>query len=292
MKPFQFIKDYKNEQQLRESFFQLADNVFAINFQGWFEKGFWTDRYIPYSYLAGNQVAANVSVNMLDLIIDGEKRSAVQIGTVMTHPDYRNQGLSASLMNIVLEEYQDEVDFIYLFANQTVLDFYPQFGFEAMNELQYSMKFTSTSSSDCANIRKLDGTNTGDLDFIYQFACERVPVSQRFGTDNSREILMFHCMNVFPHDIYYFDREEVMIIFKKQQSRIDIFDVISKRQVNIEGILSAISGNSTDTIVFHYTPDDQRHELEKKRINDGLFVRTNGGQPFPLHIKHPVTSQA
>lgn len=43
----------------------------------------------------------------------------------MTHPDYRNQGLAAKLLNHIIGKYEKEYDYIYLFANETVLDFYP-----------------------------------------------------------------------------------------------------------------------------------------------------------------------
>lgn len=45
----------------------------------------------------------------------------------MTHPDYRGQGLAKKLLEHVIAKYEDQYDFLYLFANDTVLDFYPKF---------------------------------------------------------------------------------------------------------------------------------------------------------------------
>jgi predicted N-acetyltransferase YhbS len=100
-----FKKDYKNNEKLRNSFNTLASMVFGINFEKWYKLGLWNERYIPFSYVEGEQVIANVSVNLLDFVVNGKEKKAIQIGTVMTHPDYRNRGLSASLINKVLEEY-------------------------------------------------------------------------------------------------------------------------------------------------------------------------------------------
>jgi predicted GNAT family N-acyltransferase len=47
---------------------------------------------------------------------------------VTTHPDYRGKGLSARLVNKVLEEYENKYDYMYLFANESVLDFHLKFG--------------------------------------------------------------------------------------------------------------------------------------------------------------------
>lgn len=69
-----FMKNYKNNEVLRKSFFELAVNTFEINFEDWYQQGYWGERYIPYSYVDGDQVIANVSVNILELIIHGEKK--------------------------------------------------------------------------------------------------------------------------------------------------------------------------------------------------------------------------
>lgn len=293
MNELNYIKDYKNNENLRKSFNELATMVFGINFEGWYQNGFWNNRYIPFSYIDGDIVVANVSVNVLDLVINGEKKNALQIGTVMTHPDYRKRGISASLMNKVLDEYENKYDIMYLFANQTVLDFYPKFGFKSVNEYQYSMEY-SPSKLDFTGIRKLNCNNTEDLNFIYKFASERVPVSKLFGTENTHSILMFYCMYVFNNDIYYLEREDVIVIYKKENKQIDIFDIISKIDVNIDDILSKITGGDTDKIVFHYTPDYKGIKTESNIFNgsDVLFVRSNVNNQFPLHIKHPLTSQA
>jgi predicted N-acetyltransferase YhbS len=293
MNRFNFSKDYKCNEQLRKSFFELAINVFGISFESWYQKGFWSNRYIPYSYEERGKVISNVSVNLIDLIINGEKKRAIQIGTVMTHPEYRKRGLSARLMNKVLEEYEDRYDFMYLFANHSVLDFYPKFGYKSVNEYLFSMEF-STNQSEYTAIRKLHGHISEDLSFIYQFASDRVPVSQLFGTENTQGILMFYCMNVFYNDIYYLEREGVIVIFKKTDKQIDIYDIISKRDINIEEILTKIADIHTNKIIFHYTPDYKGVHIDSKMFKgeEVLFVKTNGKVDVPIRVKHPLTSQA
>ncbi|MGD6968452.1 GNAT family N-acetyltransferase [Rossellomorea vietnamensis] len=119
MNGYTFVKGYRDNISLRKSFNSLASQVFGIDFEKWYERGFWTGKYEPYSLVDGDKVIANVSVNKINLIIEGERKGAVQLGTVMTHKDYRGKGLSGVLMRNVLEEFKD-VDLIYLFANSTV----------------------------------------------------------------------------------------------------------------------------------------------------------------------------
>ena len=293
MNELNYMKDYKNDENLRKNFNELATMVFGINFEDWYQKGFWNNRYIPFSYIDGDKVVANVSVNVLNLVIYGEKKNAIQIGTVMTHPDYRKRGLSASLMKKVLDEYEYKYDFMYLFANRTVLDFYPKFGFKSVHEYQYSMKY-SPSKSYLTGIRKINCNNEEDVNFIYKFVSKRVPASKLFGTENALSILMFHCMYVFNNDIYYLEREDVIVIYKKGNKQIDIFDIISKKEININDILSKITDRDTNKVVFHYTPDYKGIHTESNILNgsDGLFVRENGNNHFSLQIKHPLISQA
>lgn len=293
MTQFTFNKDYKNDEKLRESFNELATLVFGIHFEEWYQKGYWNQRYIPFSYTRENKVIANVSVNLLDFVIKGKKKRAIQIGTVMTHPNYRNQGLSAYLMNKVLEDYKHQYDYMYLFANKTVLDFYPKFGFTPFDEYQFSMDYYS-SQIDSIGIRKLDSTKSEDLNFIYKFASERIPVSKSFATENSQGLLMFHCIYVFGDHLYYLENEDAIVIFKQEGEQVDIFDIVSKKDVNIESILSKITNSDHNKIVFHYMPDYEGIHTQTEIFNgdEVLFVKTSASNQFPLHVKHPITSQA
>lgn len=72
------MKDYKHNENLRKSFNELATMIFGIHFEDWYEQGFWSQRYIPFSYIDKGRVVANVSVNVLDFEMDGEKKSAIQ----------------------------------------------------------------------------------------------------------------------------------------------------------------------------------------------------------------------
>lgn len=99
---YKMIIDYKDNAVYHRSFNELSQLAFGIDFEKWYQLGFWNDRYIPYSFIDGEQVISNVSVSIIDIISNGKKISAVQIGTVMTHPDYRRRGLAYKLMKEVL----------------------------------------------------------------------------------------------------------------------------------------------------------------------------------------------
>ncbi len=278
------VNNYPENIELRKSFVQLAADIFGLDFTNWHEKGYWGERYIPYSFADGGRVVANVSVNELDWIINGESRKALQIGTVMTHPDYRNKGLSASLMNHVLAEYEGKYDYMYLFANDSVLDFYPKFGFERVEEYQYSTRVPSDTGR--AGLRKLEVP--ADLKQIEKIVYGRVPVSQSFATANSGGITMYHILNVFPDHLYYAEKEDAIVIFMEENGQVQLYDVIRTSGVNNSNLLPE------GEVVFHYTPDYEDleiHSVPFKR-EGALFVKSSVGQEFPRFVKHPITSEA
>ena len=83
------VKNYRNDNLLRRSFNELAKQVFGIDFEPWYQKGYWTDNYQPYSITEENRVVANVSVNRTNMLYNGKKMNLIQLGTVMTASEYR-----------------------------------------------------------------------------------------------------------------------------------------------------------------------------------------------------------
>lgn len=292
MENLTFVKGYQDDTVLRKSFNELAESVFGIQFEEWYQKGYWTEKYKPYSFLDGKKIVANVSVNRIELLINTEKITALQIGTVMTHPDFRGRGLSRKLIEKVLEDYENKYDMMYLFANQTVLDFYPKFGFKIVNEHLFSMSIQK-DSENVNRIRKLDGNNVDDLDFIYRCASNRVPVSNRFAASNTQELLMFYCQYVFSKDIYYIESDEVIAIYQTIGNEVHLYDLISVREINIESIVQKIAGPETEKIIFHFTPESgSTLQMDIFKSSNTLFVRSGREVVLPEYFKHPITSQA
>ncbi|WP_226086378.1 GNAT family N-acetyltransferase [Mesobacillus sp. S13] len=282
------VSHYRENEVLRKSFIQLAADIFGLDFTRWHELGYWGDRYIPFSYADGDQIVANVSVNELDWVIDGKSHKALQIGTVMTHPQYRNKGLSAGLMNHVLGEYEGKYDFMYLFANDSVLDFYPKFGFEQVEEHQYSTK--ALIGTNPLQLRKLRIPE--DLEMIEKIIYTRVPVSNAFATANANGITMYHILHVFTDHLYYHPELGAIIIFTKENRMVQLYDVISTAPVNMKDIIACFG--DTVTIHFHYTPDysDLPYQHDPFKRDGAFFVRKRTGLDFPPFIMHPVTSEA
>lgn len=288
MDSLHFVCNYKDHEPLRESFFRLAKSIFGLELARWYEAGFWKESYIPYSYAEDGKIVANVSVNLLELTINGVKSRAVQLGTVMTHPDYRGRGLSAQLMNRVLEDYGQGYEIMYLFANDSVLEFYPKFGFKPVDERLFSMDCPRDAAGSAA-IRKLDLADPHDLNLFTTLGSQRIPVSQRLGVSGVYGLLMFYGLNVFSGQLYYLENEKVIAICQQENGQLEIFDLISTQPVSCRDMALQLADSNTEKIVFHFTPDDPGLELSSSSYSEGLFVRNQGSPEYPSGLKHPAT---
>ena len=288
-----FISDYKNDPAYRLSFNELAGKTFGIDFEKWYQLGFWNDRYVCYSFAEGNRIVANVSASRLDLIFKGQRFSTVQIGTVMTEAEFRGRGLAAQLMRRVLSEYEHQCDLIYLFANRSVLDFYPKFGFVPVQESRFTAEIGDPGRFS-GGFRRLDLGNSNDLMILKRLIHERRPISPTIDVDQAQSILAWHCLNVFPRDLYYLDDLELLIIYKIQDdvagARLHLYDVIGARKPEFRPIFERVAHRDITKAVFYFTPhfEDltiQCHPYEDP--DDTLFiksasVRLTGEFAYPL----------
>lgn len=273
------IYDYKDNNEYRASFNRLMELVYGINFEQWYEKGCWDDHYICHSMVHNNEVIANISVGKMDLIINGVNRKAIQIGTVMTHPDYRGKGLSKQLMNEVLAKYELDCDFFLLFANSSVLDFYPKFGFSRLAESQFKLKWDRGRTAIVkTSLRKLSPSNHEDFEFIKERVSSRIPISERFGSQNDQWLVTFYAINVFPEHIYYSKEDDAIIVYGHEGETLHLYDVVSRRKIDFNRLITSIANEHTETIRFHFTPDPTIEGVRAERIDetdDVLFVKPN-----------------
>ena len=72
-KKYLYKSKYRDDDSLRKSFNRLANNIFDIDFERWYQEGYWGDGYIPYSLIDDNEVVANVSASIMGLILKGKR---------------------------------------------------------------------------------------------------------------------------------------------------------------------------------------------------------------------------
>lgn len=289
---YQLISDYKDNELYRKTFNDLAESTFDINFEEWYKQGFWNDKYVCYSYLDKNKVIANVSINKMDLIYQGNDYRALQIGTVMTHPDYRNQGLAQELINHVISKYEQDYDFFYLFANDTVLDFYPKFGFERVEESSFTVDATSLKKRNY-KIKKLSPDDELDFQLISRIVSNRVPLSSILEVKNSEDLLMFYLLIALRDAIYYIEELDAIVLYKQEEEDLYVLDIISTKKLDIVEVLGFLANKKIETIHVSFTPEKNKYVDASYIIEteDMLFMRPNLFTANPYFL-FPATSHA
>ncbi|WP_353095153.1 GNAT family N-acetyltransferase [Tissierella praeacuta] len=284
--------DYRDDNMLRSSFNRLTEKTYGFNFEQWYGDGYWGDKYIPYSLLDGDKVVSNVSVNVLDFLILGEQKRYIQIGTVMTDEDYRGQGLSRALMEVVLKEWEDKCDLIYLFANDSVIDFYPKFGFNQYSEYQYSINKIKEDKSE--KIRKMSMDNDKDRENVYNMACNTIPFSQ-VSMRNNASLIMFYCTYSMNDSIYYIEDYDTVVICEFNEEVLYVQDVLATKEVKLDKIINAVMTEKTKKVVLGFTPNDSS-SYEKSLVNEEdttLLIKMGKDNPFKMRdLMFPVLSHA
>ena len=284
-------REIRDNAQLKESFFRLGHATFGLDYADWNRFGYWDNTYEPYGIEVDGELVANISISKSTLVVDGVTYKAAQIGGVMTAPNYRGQGLSRRLMEEVLRD-TENVDLVYLFANSTVLEYYPKFGFEKRMQSTFTLN-TSELQFVPQEVKKLNLQDAASRKLLFDFAMHRVPVSTKLSMLQHESIVMFHALNVYDHCTYVIPSLNVIIMAEQKDDTLHVYDVISKHYVKLEKVLAALPV-SAPKIELYFTPNDSELSYEKKAlVEDGaMFVKEQHNFRYPENKRFPITSYA
>lgn len=239
----------KEDDALRRSYNSLAEKTFGMSFEEFYQNGYWTDKYLPYSLIDDGKVIANASVNIIKSHYNGQVKRCIQIGTIMTDPDYRNQGLSRYLIERIIREWKDKCDIMYLFANDHVLDFYPKFGFIKAVEYQCSSPVTPTKG----HVRKLDMSRAIDRELLKRYYTKSNPYSALTMEDNY-ELLMFYCSSSMKDCVYFLEDFDAVIIASNKNEILTCYDIFGNGDHALIDMVSKVAELQVRTVVFGFTP--------------------------------------
>ncbi|TYQ18140.1 UNVERIFIED_CONTAM: putative acyltransferase [Acetivibrio alkalicellulosi] len=266
-----YSKNFKDNKEIRASYNNLTRQTYSFDFEEWYQNGYWKDEYIPHVLLDGEKVISSIFVSIIDFLILGEKKRFIQIGTVMTDKDYRNLGLNRFIMERILDEWQNKCDLIYLFANDSVRNFYPKFGFIEVNEYQYSKEIEENNKT--LNIKKLDMTDNENRNFLLNKIKRSVPVS-KISMRGNESLAMFHCTSFMSQNVYYIEKLDSIVVAEFDEGIIYLNDVFSSLDVSLNDIIEAMVDKNINKIVFGFTPiDTDSYDVNVSKEDDTtLFV--------------------
>ena len=200
------------------------------------------------------KVIANVSANIMKFVEKGMVKNYIQLGTVMTDKAYRNQGLSRKLLEAVLIDYKDKADGFYLFANNSVLDFYPKFGFKKSKEYQYVKAVNNEGELEAV---RLPMDTKSDWDKLEAVINESINNSS-FEMVGNAELILFHIINFMRECVYYIKDLDAYIIAEWEKDTLFVHHVFGRCEIDWD-ILIQKFGKTVKKVMLGFTP---------KQVND------------------------
>lgn len=262
--------NYRDNKDLRDRFNALAQKVHGLNFENWYQNGYWKDYYNPYSVILDDKIVANVSVNEIDFMWNQDMKHLIQIGTVMTDPEFRNRGLIRLIMQQIEQDYEGKYDGIYLFANNSVLNFYPKFGYHKEEQYEYQKQVSVKVDRTVVSVSM---ENKQEWDAM-KAIIEESKNFYSFDMANNSELQMFYLSQFMKKNVFYVKPLNAYVVAEENDSELLIYAVYSKQKVDLEEIIHAF-GTSVKSVRLGFVPEN-KETYECKLMNDPnttLFVK-------------------
>lgn len=245
---YTIVKHYRNDPALRASFNALAEATFGLNFEGWYQNGFWGENYDPYSIFEDGKIVANVSLNRTDMVIGGQRKRIYQLGTVMTDPAYRNRGYIRTLMAEIEKDTAD-AEGVYLFGGDNVVEFYPKFGFRKGAEFLYSRPVSQAGENRMKQIpmdnpegwAKLRAAMAESVAFS---ACEMV---------GNPELIFFYVSQFMTDCVYYEEAQDVWAVAELEDGVLTLHNVFAPKPVSLSEVIAAF-GEEVKQVNLGFAP--------------------------------------
>lgn len=273
-----------NDSAYEAMFDDLIRDTFGFSFAPWLARRLWDARYESYSVIENGHMLANICVFKADITLRGRQRRAHQLGGVATRGAERGKGLSRLLMEHILNKYPETPAF--LFANPSVLDFYPRFGFRPAPDYRPFL----LAEIDNADLRpiKLDAEHPR----LEAALRERGAYSSILDCLNTYSIQVFHLLLDYPEGIYHLPKSDVVLVAEQKGDCLFIADVIAKAPVAFERIRAELPFSGIRRVEFGFCPDWMGVSPDWQMANareDPFFLR--GEWDLPSEYCFPTMSK-
>jgi predicted N-acetyltransferase YhbS len=283
---YTWLIQYQDEEKWRESFNLLTKKTYRFDFEKWYQSGYWDENCILYSLAEGDKVVSHVTVNVICFTVLGVERKLMQIGTVMTDPEYKKQGLSRLLMEKVMLDWQDNCDMIYLFANDSVLDFYPKFGFVPVNEYQAVYQLKEVIQGLTFRTMNMDDAN--DRDLLFHTAQQAVPLFKISMKDNAGLVMFYaHYFERFSVSdfLYYIADLKAVVVAEYEDETLILHDILAPARVDLKTVIHTMARENTREVLLRFIPENSGdYEIMPYKEEDlTLFVPADCSKLFEDH---------
>lgn len=277
---YTLIRNATADTASRTAYNALATATFGLSFENWYNSGHFIGNHIPYTLMDGKKAVANISVNTMDVLYNGTTSKYLQLGTVMTDPAHRGKGLQKQIFDEILKDFSGKYDGMFLFANKSVLGFYPKLNFERADYYNYVKPVTHKPTQ----LKKLDMSNGEDVALLKKYYAKGNPFSA-LQVVNNFSLLMFYCGSFFHDYVYYIPQYDAVVIAQVEDNSMTCYGIYCDGG-NMDNILSAFPVKKAN---LGFTPADTTDcEITKSQDDDAaLFIHITGENIFTQPLLFP-----
>lgn len=251
----------------------LLGEVFGLSLAAWRTQGAWTSDYTAYALEENGVILTNASLCQVSLRSRGGVQTAYQVGAVATRPSWRGRGLARVLMQSILDRHGEQP--LFLFANDSVLDFYPRFGFRRAEDYTPRLR------------RSLGAARSGmvplaeDDPAVANILRDRAVFSSLLDCPSAFSIHWFHYLYEYPGCIYQVPALGVMLAARQEGSVLTLMDVAARQPLSFDQLAPYLGFAGVEEIRFGFNPDwlGIDYDLLGPPPDSTLFVRGNLSLP-------------
>ena len=254
-----------NDKEYQKNLNNLLKPIF-LDFKFWYDLDLWDNNYESYSIMLNDEIVSNICLYKTNILFNGIQFEALSIGAVATKKEYRGNGYARCIMEHIINKYPDTP--MYLYANETVLDFYPKFGFKRIFEKLPIVKYKINNE---IAPRKIKFDNPKVWNYVYN----KSNFSQKLDCLNTASINMFHIYWGYLKDcIYEIPELNTMVIAEQKERVLKIIGIFSLKEVSFMELSEYLPFNNVDSIEFGFMPywSDLKFEMKAYEA-DPQFVR-------------------
>jgi predicted N-acetyltransferase YhbS len=243
----------RHDAALRHQFCTFVQSVFkGADFHLWAAHGGWSEDYEVWVVLDAGQIVSGAGMMRMDLVIHGRRQAGWQIGAVATTPAWRGRGLSRLVLHAMLDQVDAQGEApVFLFANSSVLDFYPRFGFRRVMQQQYRAEVDITPQPGHAV--DLDIHDPAQREVLAQSYRRARPVDAKFSVVDYYPAAIFHLLHL-PRRCVHLPQHDAMLILRQEGDRLYLDDVVAEASLDLRAILPFVIAAPVRSIEFGFRP--------------------------------------
>lgn len=252
-----------------DRFFSFVASIFEAGrtFSAWGARRGWIDGYDVFAVVVDDQIVSTVGRQSMRYVINGKERNGYQIGAVATHPDHRHRGLARLLMNKILSELDAPDQPVILFANSSVLDFYPRFGFRRLAQSRFVGHVDVRPAGTLAPV--LDLARPTDRAWLADHCAKAGAIGQRFAARDYYPTMLFHLTRQ-PRMTFRLDSLGAVVIVQQDGDRLLIEDLLATRPFSLREALPQVCAQPVTTLEFGFHPEAWWPDAESQALDQAL----------------------